>query len=139
LAPSGNQIAYVSDQSGGPQIYVMNRDGTGQRRVTFAGNYNSNPDWSPDGTRIAFTGRDSRNRFDIFIVDVNSSLIERLTQDQGNNESPTWSPDGQYIIFQSSRGGDESNTQLYIMTADGNFQTQLTREGSGYRTPVWRR
>ena len=136
-SPSGSQIAFVSDRSGGPQIYIMNRDGTGQRRVTFAGSYNTTPDWSPDGSRIAFTGRDSRNRFDIFTVDVVTSHIERLTQDQGNNEDPSWSPDGQYLVFASTRGGGDS--RLYLMTQDGNYQTLLTRDGSGYSMPVWRR
>ena len=136
-SPSGSQIAFVSDRSSGPQIYIMDRDGAGQRRVTFAGSYNTTPDWSPDGTRIAFTGRDSRNRFDIFTVDVGTSHIERLTQDQGNNETPSWSPDGQYVVFSSTRGGGDS--RLYVMTQDGNFQTLLTRDGSGYSMPAWRR
>ncbi|MBN1947874.1 MAG: PD40 domain-containing protein [Bradymonadales bacterium] len=135
-SPRGNRIAFVSDRSGNPQIYLMNADGADQRRITFAGNYNTTPAWSPDGTTIAFTGRDSRNRFDIFTVDVASSHIERLTQDQGNNECPSYSPDGQYIVFSSDRGG--GNNRLYIMTADGNFQTLLTRQGNGYNMPVWR-
>ncbi|MCA9561838.1 MAG: PD40 domain-containing protein [Myxococcales bacterium] len=136
-SPSGDQIAFVSDRSGGPQIYIMNADGSDQRRLTFVGRYNTTPDWSPDGSRVAFTGRDSRNRFDIFTVDVASSVIERLTQDQGDNESPSWSPDGQYLVFSSTRGGGEP--RLYIMTQDGNSQELLTREGSGYTMPVWKR
>lgn len=136
-SPDGSQISYVSDGSGGPQIYIMNRDGSGQRRLTFLGRYNTTPDWSPDGTRIAFTGRDSRNRFDIFTVEVSTSHIERLTQDQGNNEGPTWSANGQYLIFSSTRGS--MGTRLYIATQDGNFQTLLTPEGSGYSMPAWQR
>jgi TolB protein len=108
-SPDSAQIAYVSDQSGGPQIYVMNRDGTGQHRVTFVGRYNAEPDWSPDGTQIAFTGRDTRNAFDIFVVDVASSNIQRVTQDQGNNQSASWSPDGRYLVFRA-RAMDESRT-----------------------------
>lgn len=136
-SPDGSRITFVSDRSGGPQIYVMGRDGSNQRRLTFAGSYSTTPDWSPDGTRIAFTGRDSRNRFDIFTVDVASSHIERLTQDQGDNEGPSWSGDGQYLVFSSTRGGGDS--RLYLMTQDGNFQTLLTREGAGYSMPAWRR
>lgn len=133
----GGRLAFVSDRSGGPQIYIMEPDGTDQHRVTFAGQYNTTPDWSPDGTLIAFTGRDSRNRFDIFTVDVATSYVERLTQDQGDNEEPTWSPDGQYIIFTSTRGGGEP--RLYMMTRDGTFQTLLTTDGSGYSAPCWNR
>lgn len=136
-SPDGSQIAFVSDRAGGPQIYVMNSDCSGQRRVTFAGNYNTTPDWSPMGDRIAFTGRDSRNRFDIFTVDPATGSIERLTQDQGNNEDPSWSPDGRYLVFSSTREGGGS--RLYVMTYDGQFQTLITPDGSGYESPAWHR
>jgi TolB protein len=114
----------------------MGADGSDQRRISFAGSYNTEPDWSPDGRLITFTGRDSRARFDIFVVDVATSHIERYTQDQGDNSHATWSPDGQYLVFSSTRGGGEE--RLYIMTAEGNYQNQLA-DGTGYLTPVWRR
>ena len=136
-SPDGSQIAFVSDRSGGPQIFVMNADCSGQRRITFAGSYNTTPDWSPNGDVIAFTGRDSRNRFDIFTVDPETSFIRRLTQDQGNNEEPSFSPDGRYIAFQSTRGGGGS--RLWVMTADGQSQTCITPESSGFEQPAWSR
>lgn len=134
-SPDGSQIAFVSDRSGGPQIYVMNRDCSGQRRVTFAGSYNTEPEWSPLGDVIAFTGRDERNRFDIFTVEPGTGFISRLTQDQGDNKSPTWSPDGRYVAFSSTRGG--SSGSIYVMTADGYFQHNITPNGAGFETPRW--
>ena len=131
-----SQIAFVSDRAGGPQIYVMGAGGGGQRRLTFAGTYNTAPDWSPRGDSIAFTARDERNKFDIFTVDLNGS-IRRLTQNQGSNEEPTYSPDGRYIAFISSRGG--AGPRIYIMTADGEIQTLITTSGSGFATPNWSR
>jgi TolB protein len=135
-SPDGSRLAFVSDRSGGPQIFVMNADCSNQRRVTFAGRYNTEPDWSPLGDLIVFTGRDSRNRFDIFTVNPSNSQITRLTQDQGNNESPSWSPDGRYLVFVSTRGG--VGNRLYIMTADGLSQHLITPSGSGYENPSWR-
>jgi TolB protein len=134
-SPDGSQIAFVSSRSGGAHIFVMNRDCSGQRRITFAGSYNQTPDWSPLGDVIAFTGRDSRNRFDIFTVEPATGFIRRLTQDQGNNEEPSFSPDGRYLVFQSTRGGGGS--RLYISTADGERQTLITPNGSGYEQPAW--
>lgn len=136
-SPDGSQIAFVSTRSGGAHIFVMNRDCSGQRRVTFAGTYNQTPDWSPLGDVIAFTARDSRNRFDIFTVEPETGYIRRLTQDQGNNEEPSFSPDGRYLVFQSNRGGGGS--RLYVMTADGERQTCITPNGSGYEQPAWQR
>lgn len=47
------------------------------QRITFEGTYNTTPDWSPDGYHIAYTGRDSRNRFDIFVIDLEGRLDTR--------------------------------------------------------------
>ncbi len=135
-SPDGSQLAFVSDRSGGPQIFVMNADCSNQRRITYQGRYNTEPDWSPLGDLIVFTGRDSRNRFDIFTVNPANSQITRLTQDQGNNESPSWSPDGRYVVFVSTRGG--VGNRLYVMTADGLSQQLITPSGANYENPSWR-
>ena len=135
-SPDGSKIAFVSDRHGSPQIWVMGADGTGQRRLTFQGNYNQTPDWSPRGDKIVFTARDERNVFDLFTVDVNDGTIKRLTQNQGNNEEPSWSPDGRYLAFTSTRSGE---SKLYIMTADGRFQTMVSAGKGQYMTPSWGR
>jgi TolB protein len=134
--PDCSMIAFVSGRSGGPQIYVMRADGSQERRLTFKGRYNTAPDWSPNGDVVAFTGRDKRNRFDIFTVDLNGNL-ERLTQNQGNNEEPSFSPDGRYVVFVSDRGG--RGKRVWLMTADGEIQRNLTGSGTGYDTPAWSR
>ena len=51
-----------------PQLYVMSSDGGEPKRITFQGNYNQTPAFSPRGTHVAFTARDERNVFDIFLV-----------------------------------------------------------------------
>ncbi|MCB9536878.1 MAG: PD40 domain-containing protein [Myxococcales bacterium] len=135
-SPDGRQIAFVSDRQGSPQIWLMNADGSNQRRMTFQGDYNQTPDWSPKGDKVAFTARDERNVFDLFVLDVGSGQISRLTQNQGNNEEPSFSPDGRYIAFTSTRDG---SSQIYIMTADGRFQTRISRGKGGYLTPHWGR
>ena len=56
-SPDGQQLAFCSDRSGAPQIYVMSADGGGVRRVTTSGNYNTSPSWSPKGDRIAYASR----------------------------------------------------------------------------------
>lgn len=134
FSPDGKQIAFVSNRAGNPQIYVMGADGSGLRRVTFQGNYNQTPDWSPRGDVIAFTARDERNQFDIFTVDPASGKITRLTQDQGNNEEPTFSPNGRLIAFTSTRA---RGSQLFVMSADGVFQKQMTSGKDEVFTPAW--
>lgn len=135
-SPDCKRIAFVSDYSGRPQIYTINADGSGMRRLTWVGNYNTTPDWSPKGDLIVFTARDERNVFDIFSIDVNTGEVMRLTQDQGHNKEPSWAPDGRYIVFESTRDGKQA--RLYLMNADGRWQTRISAR-PGLRTPVWHR
>ncbi|MFN7143487.1 MAG: Tol-Pal system beta propeller repeat protein TolB [Myxococcota bacterium] len=132
-SPDGSKVAFVSERSGGPQIYVMNADGSGAKRVTFSGSQNTDPSWSPTGDRIAFVGRDS-GRFDVFTVRTDGSGMTRITQGDGDNEDPSWSPDGQYLAFSSNRDG---GTHIWIASADGRFQTKVTTGGGRYTNPHW--
>ncbi len=90
-SPDGKKIAFVSSRSGNPHIYIMDANGQNPRRLTFQGNYNQEPDWSPraDG-QIAFTARDERLKYDIFLVHPATGEITRLTQDEGNNNESPW-------------------------------------------------
>ena len=134
-SPDGSQISFISDREGSPQIFVMNSDGSGQKRVSFQGAYNQSARWSPKGDLIVFAGRDENYNFDIFTLSVKDGTVRRLTQNQGSNDEPSWSPDGRHIAFASTRTG---KSEIWIMTADGSSQTQLTF-GGGYAMPYWER
>jgi TolB protein len=130
-SPDGRMIAFVSNRSGNPHLYVMKADGTATRRITFAGYYNSTPDWGGNGL-IVFTGLDE-GQSDIFTVDLGGN-IRRLTQGQGLNKDPRWSKGGRYVVFASKRG-DKFN--LYIMTPDGRYQWPILPKRGEYSTPWW--
>lgn len=134
FSPDGKKLAFVSNRGGSPQVYVMNVDGSDVKRLTFQGNYNQTPAWSPRGDLIAFTARDERNAFDLFTVEVATGKVKRLTQDTKNNEEPSFSPNGRLILFTSTRGGSKS---LYVMTFDGNNQIALPLDKGDYTTPDW--
>jgi TolB protein len=131
FSPDGSQLAFVSNRGGSPQIYVMPASGGAPRRVTFQGKYNQTPRWSPraDKPQIAFTGRDERGVFDVFILDVRSGKIDRVTQGKGSNLDPTWSPDGRLVAYVSSRGG------LWVQNPETHHEVQVWR-GSG-SSPSW--
>jgi TolB protein len=131
VSPDGGQIAFVSNRQGSPQIFLMSSSGGGAKRVTFQGKYNQTPRWSPraDKPQIAFTGRDERGVFDIFILDVKSGKIDRLTQGKGSNLDPTWSPDGRLVAYVSSRGG------LWVQNPETHHEVQIWR-GAG-SSPSW--
>jgi TolB protein len=131
FSKDGSMIAYVSNKTGHPQVYVIKSDGTGERRLTMAGAYNTSPRFGPDG-RVLFIGMDDFVT-DIFSIDLAGNMT-RLTQDQGNNRDPAWSPDGRYIVFLSDRTG---RWKVWIMTDDGRYQFPITEKAMEFATPDW--
>jgi len=131
ISPGGGQIAFVSDRQGTPQIYLMSSSGGGAKRLTYQGNYNQTPAFSPrkDVPMIAFTGRDERYVFDIFLYDLRSGKIERVTQGQGSNFDPSWSPDGRLLVYASSRGG------LFVRNLQTLKEFQIYKGGA--KSPSW--
>lgn len=127
----GKQIAFVSDRSGNPQVYLMNADGSSPQRLTFQGKYNQTPRFGSRGDYLVFTGRDERMVFDIFLFDLKTKKISRITQEQGRNEEPSFAPNGRLIVFTSTRNGLRD---LYLSNLDGTFQKRLTNDGR-YWTP----
>ena len=96
----------------------MNADGSGQAQLTFVSGFDAFPEWSPDGTKIAFTS-DRLAADDIWVMNANGSNPTRLTRGKPIDERPDWSPDGSTIVF--SRNGN-----IWKMDANGANQVQLT-------------
>jgi TolB protein len=128
----GRLIAYVSAKGGDPQIYLMNSDGSGERRLTMAGAYNTGARFGP-GNKVVFAGMDEF-RSDLFVADLDGN-ISRLTQDQGNNKDAAWSPDGRYFVFLSDRTG---GWKVWIMTEDGRYQFPISADEGWFGTPDWK-
>ncbi|MCZ6693360.1 MAG: FG-GAP-like repeat-containing protein, partial [Bacteroidetes bacterium] len=81
------------------------------------------PNWSPDGSRIAFMSNRNDNNYEIYVIDPDGSNLVRLTFDPGLDETPVWSPDGNKIAFASDRKG---NLEVYLMGLDGSGKINLT-------------
>jgi TolB protein len=130
-SPGGDQIAFVSDRQGTPQVYLMPSSGGSARRLTFQGNYNQTPRFCPrkETPIIAFTGRDERAMFDIFTYDMRTGRIDRVTQGPGSNFDPAWSPDGRLLVYASSRGG------LFIKNLQTQKEFQIYKGGA--KNPSW--
>ena len=141
-APVKSKIAFQSFRDGRFDAYVMNTDGSGQRRLT------AKPDvffpvWSPDGRKVAFASADRprwRGNVDLYVMNADGSGLRRLTRDPASDVVPVWSPDGRKIAFIRShapaegRGPPESD--VYVINVDGTGERNLTGDGvSG--GPVW--
>ena len=122
----GRLITFCSNRSGSFQIWAMNADGSNVHMVTN-GNRFIFPDYSPDASKIAFSGTASAADVNqnIYVINANGTGLQQLTTD-GNNQFPTFSPNGKKIAFVSDRTGVE---QVWVMNADGSNQTQISHSG----------
>lgn len=128
---TGREIVFISDRGGSPQLYIMDASGGNERPLLSLGGHMDSPAWSPDGRFIAFTWDGAGGNFNVYLADVASGQVVRLTR-EGRNESPTWSPDSRHLAFQSNRTG---RWEIWAMHIDGSEQRQLTRGGG--RLPSW--
>lgn len=97
-SPDGRSIAFVSDQSGEDEIWVMPHDGSAPpRQLTSGGDtYKYEIQWSPDSRRIAWTDMKNRLQF----VDVASRAVTLVAQsDSGEIREVDWAPDSQWLAY----------------------------------------
>ena len=145
-SPDGTRIAFTSSRgttprTGGPEIYVTDPSPEGPSnepvRLTATRSSNSAPNWSPDGTKIAFeSGRDRPRSHDftpeIYTMNADGTGQTRLTR-KGWYGDPVWSPDGKRLAF--SRDG------IYTMKAaplgDGNRPQLVASSRYGSENPDW--
>jgi TolB protein len=96
FSPDGSKIVFESDRSGSQQVYVMNADGSDQKRISFFGGRAATPEWSPRGDQIAFTHIAGNLR--IAVMGPGGGGLRYLT-DSWQDEAPTWAPNGRIIQF----------------------------------------
>ena len=129
--PDGRQIMFVSGPTNHGQIFVINVDGSRQNLLgDWIGEASGDLDWSPDGTQMLFVSRRDDNREQIYLLDLSSRSVHRLTGMAGGFESsnPSWSPSGSHIVFTSNRGG---RWDIYRMDADGSNVRRVTHSETG--------
>ena len=133
FSPDGRQIVFESDRGGSQQIYVMNVDGSGQRRISFSPGANGTPVWSPRGDLIAFTKRVGNN-FTIGVMRPDGSG-ERMISNGGRDEGPTWAPNGRVLMYtRQGRGG--AADQIWEIDVFGHNERRVNSPGSA-SDPAW--
>ena len=123
------QLAFASDQTGAPQIFIVNIDSSGMQQVTNMPDGACQPDWSPDGSRIVFVApclerKDEYPGARLYIINADGNNLLDLPFSEEGDFDPAWSPDGQYIAFTSLRDG---SAQIYSMKLPEYTVTQLTQ------------
>jgi TolB protein len=131
-SPDGRRIAFVSNRRGNDDVYVVNADGSGLRKVSRSPRNEGDPLWSPDGRVIVFQGpreppseaeravcRGHCMRGELFVVNADGTGLRRLTRNWKDDSPAAWSPDGRKLLL--GRSGD-----IWAVNADGSGQRNLT-------------
>jgi Tol biopolymer transport system component len=134
------QIAYASDLSGLPQIWLMNADGTGKRQITEMPEGACQPAWSPDGDRLAFISPCGSNQeiypgARIFLINADGTGLTGLPYTPGGDFDPAWSPDGGQIAFTSIR--DFNRAQVYVYDFESGEIRSLSANTVRDNQPAW--
>ena len=141
-SPDGQRIVFSSERDRQPTpgympgfLYIVNADGSNLTRLTYEEGEGTNditPDWSPDGSRIAFHRNGS-----LAIANPDGSNLRVVLQesDELSVINPVWSPDGQRLAFISGRGDVE--VTVYLVIAGGTGLLELVGFEAKHVSAVW--
>lgn len=135
-SPDGRSVAFESDPTGEPQVYVRAVSGGTPRQISvYERSERTNavgPDWSPNGDRIAYAAMSRGVDFQIYTVNPDGTDRRRLTT-RGRNEAPSWAPDGRHVVFSAQ---DSQGYSMWIIDTVTGRSRQIT-SGRMDALPDW--
>jgi Tol biopolymer transport system component len=130
----GNRLAY-SQSNEDTNIYRVNLSNPREAPIPFIASTRSefNPQYSPDGKRIAFASDRSGN-IEVWMCEADGSNPVQVS-DMGHSGSPRWSPDSQRIVIDSVAA--DGNWQLFMANAHGGRPQRMTKNPANDMRPSW--
>jgi TolB protein len=140
VTESGQLMTFLSDRAGKAMIYTLDPRGEERAvtRISFVGQFNATPRFSPDGKDIVFASWVD-NSFDLYHISSQGEGLQRLTKNFGSNEDPSYSNDGEFISFTSQRviSRTKADQNIYIMDRDGGILGAVTAKFGNCISPRW--
>jgi dipeptidyl aminopeptidase/acylaminoacyl peptidase len=133
FSPEGDRVAFVTNASGGPNVWMAGSDGSGLRQVTDMEDQVFGVDWSPVGDTLAIdvAPGGGLNR-QIYLMQADGSDMRIITAGGDvNNWLVGWSDDGRYINFSSSAESENGMDCWLYDTRDGESRLIVRNQGIG--------
>jgi TolB protein len=124
-SPDGRRIAFCLTEGGNTDVWVMNADGGGARRLTREAAIDVSPFWSPDGKQIAFAS-DRAGTPQLYAMNADGTQVRRITFQGNYNQTPAWSPRGDAIAFTAR---DERKVfDIFSVAPDTGIISRITQD-----------
>jgi len=138
VSPDGRWLAYTSDRSGNPQVWLMDLGTLERRAVTQEDESAGHPAWHSTGERVAYLASETGNAFTVKVLDIGRGATTLAGTGLVEPGTPAWSPDGTTLAAVQNRQG---NPQLLFFAADGTATRRVTLPaavtGSGAHELQW--
>jgi Tol biopolymer transport system component len=140
VSPDGEWIAFDNKRLGEFDIYKQRLDGGSQQLVADIAGHAYEPDWSPDGTEIAFYGGSDETGSNVLVVSADGGTPEVVVALPGYDGAPRWSPDGLTVAFESEGPEAKLPNKAWLVSRDSvgaPWQDPVQVTDFGCDTPVW--
>ena len=135
-SPDGKYIAFSSTRDGNSEIYTINADGSGLKRLTYHPGIDTSPCWSPTSREIAFTS-DRTGNPQIYQMDTDGLNVRRLSWQGSYNDSASWSPSRQYSEIAWSSRIERGPFDIVVYNLETQQIRQLTTGRGSNENPSW--
>ena len=131
-SPDGRRIAFESNRSGAPNIWVCDSDGSDPVQFTSFDALTGTPRWSADSRRLVFDSA-AGGDWNVYVVDASGGTPRKLTEHPGYDFVASWSRDDRFLSLQLHEGAPARSGKSRWRRA----ATQVTRRGGFYALESW--